>query len=195
MAAFFDRARGIMRERATPAIETHAKEVKANFDSFERRVRREVRRLSFARERIEPIAEQRLETWRQDGGRIPQSLEWGIEDDRDDQRGFGRGERRWGGMETAAFNETIRAAHREARDKQDLLDQKLELELLELAKVYILGLEKEIERRVQANDGTSAESLRAEIAMTREDVGRFGRLMRGQDAKLAAAPEIEESPR
>jgi len=186
--AFLERARSIMRQRATPILDQHQSDVSANFDAFERKIKRAVRDLdNFRRPVAEPLVEQRLTEWRADGNRIPESISIGDRG-RGGDRGGDRGRDRmrdWDRGNTA-FYDNLDAIHAEFYPKQNALDRLRDQQITELAKIYILGLDKEIERRVAVADEASEALLKSEINTTRDDPSHFRNLMAGSDFKTAS---------
>lgn len=189
--AFLDRARSIMRQRATPILDQHQSEIVANFEAFERKINRAVRDLDqFRRPFVEPLAEERLKEWRSAGNRIPETMSLGDRGgDQGGDRGEGRGRDRMRDWDrgNSAFYDSLDAIHAEFLPKQNALDRLRDQQIADLAKIYILGIEKEIERRIAVADEASAALLKSEINTTRDDPSHFRSLMQGSDFKTASA--------
>jgi serine/threonine protein kinase len=174
---FLDRARAIMRQRAIAPIDEHASAISDNFDRFERGIKRAVRRLDNDRRPAAEIAsEERLETWRSDGNRVPKDLKVPNRDDRD-MRGF---------------FEDLDQVHAEFYSKQKLIDQALDQEITALRDLYILGIQKEIGRRREVSDTISIEALEEEITLTRDEPERFRAAMEGRVYEPKSDDEDDE---
>jgi hypothetical protein len=82
--------------------------------------------------------------------------------------------------------------HEECLEIQDELDQSLKTSLKPLASLYIVGLEKQIERLDAEIDATPIELIEKEITKTKDSETYFHNLMLGieeeTDEKDAAAP-------
>lgn len=182
---FLEKARAITRQRATPYLAEHAKELKKNLDAYERKVKREIRALEpTARRFVEGRAEESFTQWAADGNRIPSTLET--------LQGGGRGGRGQGGLagggrnEDKGFFDKLKGMHEDAYQLQLQIDEKLELNLTQLAStVYLLGLRKQIERLTDPNEVPSVERIKEEIDAVTSTPKYFAALMRGLDTEAA----------
>ncbi|MCX6877065.1 MAG: serine/threonine-protein kinase [Verrucomicrobia bacterium] len=192
--AFFDRVRGIMRQKAAPIIAAYEKDLVKNFEAFERSVKREVRKLDKSIEStVETLADGITDKWRSDGLRLPKTLE--LPEDKADKGGGRRPGPRGGpgGGPSAAdqekdFRAKFKDLHAKSLAKQNKLDQKLELDMLELSATYILGLTKQIERLTDPVELPSVALLRTEIGATQDKPHYFTDLMRGIDPNAPKEP-------
>jgi serine/threonine protein kinase len=180
---FLERARGIMRQKANPIFAAHDKDIEKNYESFERRVKREIRRLDKARKPfVEPLAEASFEEWRKNGKRLPKTLEAPGAKDGNQPVGLRGG----GKDEDKGFFKEFRSIHADFLVKQGKLDQKLELSLLELASTYILGLTKQMEKLSDPVERPSVALLQDEVRATQDRADYFSDLMHGIDPNVAA---------
>jgi hypothetical protein len=90
--------------------------------------------------------------------------------------------------EDKGFFGKIAVLHRDAYQKQVGIDEKLDLNLTQLASsVYILGLRKQIERLADPNEVPSVERLKEEIETVTASPKYFTALMRGLGTEAAKA--------
>ncbi len=167
---FFTRARNIMSERCAPAIEEYKTAIEANADTFDRDFRRLIRRIDT---RFRDPANERLERLRNDiagnNHRIPPTI--------DEQLNL-----------ISGSNEV----HEDALARQMEIDEKLAKALAEESEVYLIGLERQVERFVGDHRLAAAEAVRREMARTADDPHHLGKLMMEHyplDEEPAARPE------
>jgi serine/threonine protein kinase len=195
VAAFFDRARGIMRQKAAPLIDTQEKEIVKNFESFERKIKGALRKIDkYNKETMELRAEVSLTEWRTNGHRIPKTLnaptnQYGYADSNP------KGLLGYGSSGDYGFRNALYAIHPVYLSKQDLIDQKLELDFIDLSATYILGLEKQIERLTNPEDAAAVKQLQAEIAAVKNKPSYFSALMRGSNLNAGKLPVATASGR
>lgn len=184
--AFLDKARGITRQKAALMFATQAEELEENIDAFERKVKREVRSLDKVRRAlIEPRVEESFEKWRQDGNRLPKSLDLPGGKNAG-QGGGGRGLLGGGNNQDKGFFQSLKQLHAEFYSKQVLIDEKLELNMILLADgMYVLGLRKQIERLTDPNEVPSVDLLNGEIDAVHDNIKYFIALMQGLETTAA----------
>lgn len=159
---FLTKARGIMREKSGSSIKTYNDALAKNFEIFDRDTKRALRKYdSYSRETRREKgadADARFKEWKDYGGRIPNDFK--VSDlnvyDREIER-------------------EIDTAGRDALTNQKSIDAKLTQDLGEQAKLYVVGLQKQIER-LPAGDGAIAQ-LEKEIDRTRNNPEHFADLM------------------
>lgn len=174
--AFLDKARGITRQKAAPMFAAQAKELEENIDALERKAKREVRSLDKVRRAlIEPRVEESFKNWRQNGNRLPKSLDLPV------GGGWGGGWGGWGGNDLdQGFFKSFEELHAEFLSKQAMIDAKLELSMIQLAEtIYVLGLRKQIERLTDPNEEPSVDLLNGEIDAVHDNIKYFIALMQG----------------
>lgn len=155
--AFLQRARGIMRERAAPAIAERDKQLAANLKAFDRDFSREIRKLESRRlrDQAEEIFQGALERCEADGNRIGDGLMANLNFLPDDMKAIGL----------------------EYERNQQAIDDTLGTALKGLSATYVLGLEKQIERFKADRDFGAAELLAEEIDITRKSPDYFPALI------------------
>jgi serine/threonine protein kinase len=156
VAAFLDRARGIMRKRAEPLINSHDLNLQKNTDSWARALRRAIRKIDLpgVRGNAEVALKEFLDLHENDGNRLPPALNPYL-------------------TTLPPLVET----HEEFIEKQKELERAVVNELSTLSATYILGIEKQIERLKAGNDPGAIELLEKEIELVREDPEYFPELM------------------
>lgn len=158
--AFFERARKIMGERAAPLIATHGESLAKNLTAFERAAKRIVRRIegTKARDLAEETLESFIESCQEGGNRLPAKLDTAMLAIRD-----------------------LKDLHEEHVEAQESIDGVLLQALNQLSSLYILGIEKQIERLKADNDPAAILLLEEEIRKTRQSETYFPALMLGKD--------------
>ena len=156
VAAFLDRARGIMRKRAEPLINSHDLNLQKNTDSWARALRRAIRKIDLpgVRGKAEVALKEFLDLHENDGNRLPPALNPYL-------------------TTLPPLVET----HEEFIEKQKELERAVVNELSTLSATYILGIEKQIERLKAGNDPGAIVLLEKEIELVREDPEYFPELM------------------
>jgi len=156
VAAFLDRARGIMRKRAEPLINSHDLNLQKNTDSWARALRRAIRKIDLpgVRGNAEVALKEFLDLHENDGNRLPPALNPYL-------------------TTLPPLVET----HEEFIEKQKELERAVVNELSTLSATYILGIEKQIERLKAGNDPGAIVLLEKEIELVREDPEYFPELM------------------
>ncbi len=158
LAAFLDRARGVMREKAQPDIQAHDKALSENLDVFLRKIKRACHHLD-NNERFpsETRAEAAVDKLRANRNRMPTQLTA-------DQLIGGAG---WN--ITVEFN----VAHREALDRQAAADTEFAAKLDALCSLYIKGLEYHIAKLKKEGDDEGAKELERESEKSLNNPRRF----------------------
>ena len=154
VSAFFGRARKIMQDRTKPAVTVYRSDLKANLAGLERALKREVRKVNMSDHDTDKTIERVIAAWTADGGRIPDKL----------------------GEVLSAIPEAT-TVYAEAVQKQTGTDDTLQLELTKQSAIYIIGLEKQIERLKADNDVGAIQLIEAEIKQTKESPKYFSELM------------------
>ena len=179
---YLDKARAFTRQKASPYLAAHAKELEKNYSAFERRVKREERDLDkTARGYVESAIKDKLEEWRKDGNHVPKTLDLPGGD-----KGRGRGGP--GRERIEAFRKALDEIRAEFLAKQEKIDSDLEAKMLDLSTtIYQLGLQKKITQLTDPNAAPSVEVIQAEIDLAHGSLPYFIALMRGVDPKEARA--------
>lgn len=151
--AFFERARKIMHERSQTVVSANQAALKNNFTSFERDVKREIRKLLYDGTDYEKRIVDTIKGWKEKDSIIPvnASAELG----------------------TTTYS-TIVAEHLK---KQVSINDELTQGMALHAATYILGLEKQIERLKADNDDGAIALIEVEIAETKKSPKYFVGLM------------------
>ena len=155
-----------MQDRATPLIAARDEELVKNLNAYERVVNRLIRRIDSRdlRGKAEEHFEEFLETCLSAGARLPENI-----------------------LNSFQGQDDFVDTHKEFVEKQQDLDRLLVLELSKLAPLYVLGIEKQIERLDPVRDEEAIEALKEEILNTRTKAEHFPNLMLGID------PEAENA--
>lgn len=155
---FFARARVLMKDRATPIIAANTAKLTKNLETFERGAKRCVRRMERGDDRDD--AEEALTDLMaeivEERYHIPKKLP----------------------IDLAVVND-LDEVHEESIEVQDALDLSLKAELRQLGSLYIVGLEKQIERLDPKIDVEAIERITEEIEKTRDKADYFPNLMLG----------------
>jgi serine/threonine protein kinase len=195
VAAFFDRARGIMRQKSLPLIAAQDKELAKNFEAFERKIKHALRQIERdTRAAMELRAEVSLTEWRTNGNRIPKTLNAPL-----NEKGYTdpnpKGILGYGSYGDYGFRTSLHALHPVYLAKQDLIDQKLELDFLTLSDTYILGLKMQLDKLANTNEPAAVEQIQAEIAAVKKKSSYFSCLMRGIDPNAEKVPAVRPPSR
>jgi serine/threonine protein kinase len=160
VTGFFERARKIMQDRANPLIATRNENLTKNLDEFERDVKRLIRKLDLGwiRDRAEERLEEFMQKCRKNGNLLPENL------DRD-----------------MIALRGIEEVHEEYFEKQDAIDSLLMQSLVELGGLYVIGLEKQLERLKSDDDPAAITLIKEEIEKARATKEYFPYLMLGID--------------
>jgi hypothetical protein len=156
VSGFFERARRIMLDRAKPLLTTHQAELAGNFTDFERVLMREARKTQYTRGIAEDMVRAAVKKWKTDGMRIPKTPKLALQIIPD-------------------IDEIATKYH----EKETAIDEHLKAGLTELAGLYTLGLEKQIERLKAADDPGAIELIEKEIESTKSKPSYFPELMTG----------------
>lgn len=148
--AFFERASKIMRDRAKSAVTSYRSNLKANFLECERSLLREGRRVKIQGERINSDVEEAIAEWREEGEKLPSHFTGHL-----------------GNIEE------IDEIYRAYRLRQTGIRDTLDAALVQLADLYILGLEKQIERLEKEDDPGAIQLIQNEIERTMDDNMHF----------------------
>jgi hypothetical protein len=155
---FYERARNIMREKAKPAMANRDSSLKGNLTEFGAKLRSQVRKLSSGQARMTENLEKSLESWAEEGSRIPVDVDYDLSDIPDVDEIF---------EEFLGF--------------QNKIDETFQQALAVHSATYILGMEKQIERLQTENDPAAIALILKEIELTKNQKGYFAALMLGQD--------------
>lgn len=163
-----NRALKVMKERAAPTLAGREKALGDNLKSFEREVKRLIRRIESRddRDEAEEDLADFLKACATDGLRLPAKL----------------------GTLLSGID-YVEDAYDEHVDKQKTIEANAIASLNQLSATYILGIEKQIERLKAANDPAAAELLAAEISKTRDNPTHFPYLMLGIDPEAEKAED------
>ncbi len=155
--AFFERARGIMYDRAAPLIANRDNALKKNltrFDSGANRVLRKSGSNKSERERVNEELESLIKESEENQNRIEAKLHWRLKK-----------------------HDAIEELYDECCNKQTEIDLALTQSLAQLSPTYTLGLQKQIDRLQNANDPAAIRVIEEEITKTRENETYFPDLM------------------
>lgn len=153
----FARAQKVMKERSKPSIDKHLADLKANITSFERDVKREIRKNNYNSADYETSIINTIKGWKENGSVIPEKL---------------------GAKLSSQTYATIVTEHLQ---KQTAIDDTLQQALAAQAEFYVYGLDKEIERLKKYNDPGAIALIESEIAKTKESPKYFLSLMTGAE--------------
>lgn len=154
---FFTRARTIMLERATPMIAKRDRALADNVSNYDRSLERLLRGGSLRdRASVAELAASFIQEVEKNENRLP-------EDPDDDL------------VEIAG----VAQIHQDHFKRQQVIDASLLHELIQLSKIYIVGLEKQIDRLKTEDDPLAIALIEKEIAKTRSDPEHFPNLMLG----------------
>jgi serine/threonine protein kinase len=159
---FFARARVLMKDRATPIIAANTAKLTKNLDTFERGAKRFVRRMDRGDDRddAEEALDDLMATAVEERYHVPEKLP----------------------IDLAVVND-LDELHEECIEAQEALDLSLMAELRQLGSLYIVGLEKQIERLDPKIDAEPIELITEEIEKTRDEADYFPNLMLGIEKK------------
>ena len=191
VAAFLDRARDVMRQKAAPIFTASAKEIEKNYDTYEHQIIYKLHQLDKDKQGgVKAKVDKSFEKWRAAGRRVPKVLD--LIEAKTDKPAPPRGRGARGNPDQEKeFYEKVVTIHTKFLAKQDKLDHELEADLLELASSYVLGISKQIERLTNPNDAPAVASLRAEVNATQDRPLYFTDLMRGIDPDAPKAPPAD----
>ncbi len=151
VAALFDRARKMMKERSLPVVAINQKSLKENMSSFERDSKRQIRKLDHNDDesRMESLSRV-VEDWKSQGFRIPENpqLEFDIA-------------------------KPLKAILNEHLENQVRIDEELQQGFSPHAEFYINGLEKTIEHLTGDDDPAAISLIQNEIEQTKSDPQHF----------------------
>lgn len=164
--AFFDKARKIMLDRCKSSLTAHETALKSNVDDLEKACKRVFRKLPADEETAIEVMTEYIQEWKEEKFLIPSLIPTRL----------------------LQYSGTAEA-YEEAVEAQALLDEKLQAELTSQAAVYILGLEKEIERRKADNDPGAVTLIQEEIDQTKETPKHFFKLMVGRNPQSASSAD------
>jgi serine/threonine protein kinase len=172
VTGFFERARKIMQDRATPLIATRDENLIKNLDEFERGIKRLIRKLDMGgtRDRAEERLEEFMQKCRENGNLLPAKLERDM---------------------TALRG--IEEVHDEFFVKQEAINSLLMQSLIELGGLYTVGLEKQLERLKSADDPAAVALIEEEIEKVRATKEYFPYLMLGIDPEEIG--KLKEDPK
>jgi serine/threonine protein kinase len=137
-------ARSSISHRVEPLMETHKRDIKANFGAFEAAFR------ALPAVRFESGVGELISGWVSDGNRIPAALPGSFAN----AEGAG-----------ALLNEFL--------GKQNALDDRLEADLKSQSGIYVLELQNQIEQLSKAGEQASVDVLEEEVRRVEADPGYF----------------------
>jgi serine/threonine protein kinase len=176
LAAFLERGRKVMRDKAKPAVEAHDKELSANLDLFLRNAKRAIHRLdSNLRYPAETQAESVVNGFRSNHNRMPLKVDAG----------------KLTGGQGWSVSGDIDQAHKEALDRQTAADDKFSAELDALCSIYINGLEINVAKLQQLGDEQGVNDLEKEAKLSRGDLRRFKNIILGRELD-DVDPDVEK---
>jgi len=150
VAAFLDRARTIMQDKAKFPIAAYKLGMKENFAGFETSLKREEFKYKTGTGPRAGVVGKAIDGWRADGGKVPDELD--------------------GPLSKFAELKQVRAEYElKERGVKDTFDQAIS----KLSLLYVVGLDKEIERRVADNDPGSVRLIEKQIAISKADPDYF----------------------
>ncbi len=149
-----DRARKIMREKAKPLISVHTTSLGINLGNFEKELRKQAKKIKIDEDRVDTFLTSAVERWKENGNRIPADVE--------------------GRIFTVPELEAIHTAYLQ---RQTGFDNTLQQGLAQLSKLYITGLEKQVERLEADKDVGAVKLLKEEIEQTKDSPTYFSGLM------------------
>ncbi len=148
--AFFDRARGIMRDKAKIPIAARDLALKQNFAGFESSLKRQLAKYKTGAGPSDKVLTAALEGWRSSGARVPDSLD----------------------SELSSFPE-IELLRAEYALKQTGLEDTCNEAISKLSALYIIGLQKQNERYQADGDAGAVHVVESEITTSQEDPDYF----------------------
>jgi serine/threonine protein kinase len=179
--AFFTKARKIMQDKAAPHIASREKNLKKNLADFEQDEKRLIRKYasnvssySYSPDYYQKAYQGSLETFikqcEKKGNRLSEATSYSS-------------------SSSYSFDSISgsRAIKDEYLEKQNAIDATLQQQLAGLAPIYILGLEKQIERLNAVQDTASIALINAEINQTRTTATYLPNLMLGIDPDKPSA--------
>jgi serine/threonine protein kinase len=158
VSAFFVRARKIMQDRTKTVVSAYRGNLLFNLSDLERSLVIQLRKPRMADDMQQKAVTATLAEWRAGGGGIPESLDSSID--------------------SIAGLATVMES---SRKRQTGIEDTLSQALVPHSAVYILGLEKEIERLKAKADPAAAELVMAEIENTKKSPEYFMNLMLGKE--------------
>jgi len=174
--AFYQKARKIMQDRSKSLIDQYQTALTRNVSGFEADMRRSVRNLGVGAADQKKSLDAALLTLKEGGNRLPADL-------------------------ASTFGEfpDIDQLAPSYLSKQTEFDAALRKNLAQQAAVYIVGLEKQIERSKAEDDAATIKIIEAEIKLTRENPEHFSNLMLGittpsPDSSDESGSESETTP-
>jgi serine/threonine protein kinase len=172
---FFTRARVLMKDRAAPIIAANNEKLTKNLEDFERGAKRFVRRMDRGdnRDDAEEALDELMQSAIEERHHIPKELP-------DDLVGVAE----------------LDDHHEECLEIQDELDLRLMTNLQQLSSLYVVGLEKQIERLDAEIDAKPIELIKAEIDKTKDKETYFPHLMLGieETTEDQGAPAPAKNP-
>jgi len=162
--AFYQRARKIMQDRAKSQINQYQNALANNLSGFEADMKRSVRSLGVGAREQKRTLDGSLLTLREAGNRLPPNLATSF-----------------GGLPDIA---DLAPSY---LSKQSTIDASFRKIMAPQAAIYIVGMEKQIERSKAENDAAAIAILVGEIKLTRENPEYFSNLMLGIITPPAAA--------
>ncbi len=154
--AFYQKARKIMQDRSKSLIEQYQTALTNNLRGFEAEMRRSVRNLGVGAANQKKSLDAALITLKESGNRLPADL-------------------------ASSFGEfpDIDQLAPSYLSKQTTIDATFRKNLSQQAAVYIVGMEKQIERSKAEDDAAAIKLIEEEIQLTRENPEYFSNLMLG----------------
>ncbi|MCX6868217.1 MAG: discoidin domain-containing protein, partial [Verrucomicrobia bacterium] len=182
--AFLAKARKIMQDKAAPHISGRERDLKKNLADFEQDQKRLIRKYSsnmssyyYSADYYQKAYQSSLDTCikecKKNGNRLPENSLYS-----------------WSSSSSSYSFDSIsgsRAIKDEYLEKQNAIDAALQKQLAGLAPIYILGLEKQIERLTAAQDTAPITLINEEINLTRSTATYLPNLMLGIDPDKPSA--------
>ncbi len=155
---FFARAKKIMQDRAKPTSLAYRTNLTNNFADFEIALNRQLRKMKSNGPSVNRDLDVAVESLRNDSGRIPDALRGKLD-----------------------MVDNADAIREEYHAKEIGIDDQYHQDLSKLAPIYILGLEKQIERLKADNDTGAIALIQSEIVQTKESPEYFPSLLLSAD--------------
>ena len=154
--AFFVRARGIMRDKASAPISARKIGLRDNFSGFLTSINRQLTRYRAGTGPSEEVVEEAIEEWKENGSLVPDELNTSL----------------------SKFPQ-MEDLHAEYHLKQAGVIDTYNQAISKLSALYITGIQKQAERYQADGDAGAVHLLEKEIAATRAEPERFNTVVLG----------------
>lgn len=158
VTGFFAKGRKMMQDRAKTPLTTYRNNLKANFDDFQRAAEKQTRKQKLSGAGDGSLIAKAITEIEENGELLPEELDSPLDD-----------------------MEDLAAAHKSCYARQVGIVDTLNMALSQLSGVYIIGLEKQIERLRSSDDPGAIALIEQEIEKTKESPEYFSALMLGKD--------------